>query len=88
MTDGNGRVFKWIAGSLFTICILISGAYVNGISQKIDTVKTDSAYERLRVEARVDANTADLVEIKGDLKLIKHQVNEILNILKNRKDSL
>ncbi len=68
--NSNGRVFRWIAGSLFTVCIFITALYVG------------------RIEAQVDKNTEEVVEMKGDLKLIKYQTAQILGILENRRDSL
>ena len=84
----NGsKIYRWMVGILAGALLTAGGLVYGALDAKVDSVKADSLRERIHIEARVDANTADLVEIKGDVKLIKYQTQEILNLLKNGKDS-
>jgi len=76
-TNGNGGVFKWIAGSLMTALILVFGLGVRAIDSKVDSLKADSVMARREIRADVVKNADNISKITVDLALIQYRTDEI-----------
>lgn len=101
MANGNGTtgIWKWIAGTavvvLFALWQLLRAGDLSAVKDSVAVLEKEISKDTIRIEARVDKNTADVIELKGDVKLIKYQTDqiittqaEVLKILKEiKKDS-
>jgi len=76
-TNGNGGVFKWIAGGLMTALIFVLGLGVRAIDSKVDSIKADSVAARQEIKDGVARNTDNIGKITVDLALIQYRTDEI-----------
>ena len=90
MANGNtnGVTWKWLTGILVLIVLSAGGGLIASVNGRVDSVKADSSRAITHAEARIDANQADIIDLKGDVKLIKYQTQQILDILKEARDTL
>ncbi len=91
--NGNGAM-TFIARSLVVVVVALLGIGIQQINSKADTIKADSSDSRIKIEARVDKNQADIIRIGGDVRelvveqrYMRKDIIEILTLLKEKKDT-